>query len=260
MVQKKPIEAVFISDLHLHPEEPLIMARFNHFIDWAARNTHAVYILGDFFHAWPGDDGNNSWSQKIAERLKWLSEQRVSLYYMHGNRDFLLGPDFAKTAGMIILPEPTVIKLGSTKVLLVHGDRYCTYDKGHQWFRRITRNRWFHKVFLRIPFKLRNKMVTKVRQRSQTNRSKTMAQMDVVVQPMISHMDAKSVKILIHGHTHKVGLRNHAYNGNIYTQYVLSDWDENPKLLCYYKSTDLEFHQLDYLEGGKHGFNRDPKT
>ena len=245
-VPNKPFEAVFISDLHLHPEEPMIMARFNHFIDWAAINTQSVYILGDFFHAWPGDDGGDSWSQTIAHRLRWLSEQKVSLYFMHGNRDFLLGPRFAQSAGMTILPDPTVIQLGSHQVLLVHGDRYCIHDKGHQWFRRITRNRWFPKLFLRIPFRVRNKMVASVRQRSQTNRSKTMAQMDVVLQPMIDHMREKKVTVLIHGHTHKVGLSNYVYNGSVYDRYVLSDWDESPKVLCYYKSNRFEFYHLDF--------------
>jgi len=246
MVQDKPIEAVFISDLHLHPKEPTITARFNHFIDWAATNTHSVYILGDFFHAWPGDDACDSWSETIAERLKWLSQQQVSLYFMHGNRDFLLGSRFATSAGMTILPDPTVIQLGSSQVLLVHGDRYCINDKGHVWFRRITRNRLFPKLFLRIPIQVRSKMVAKVRQRSQTNRSKTMAQMDVVLQPMIRHMQEKNVSILIHGHTHKVGLSNYVYNGSVYDRYVLSDWDESPRLLCYYKANRFEFSRLDF--------------
>ncbi len=246
MLSNKPVEAAFISDLHLHPEEHLITARFNAFIEWAAVNAQSVYILGDFFHAWSGDDANNSWSQAIAERLRWLSAQQVALYFMHGNRDFLLGSHFAKAAGMTILPEPTVIQLGASKILLVHGDRYCTNDKGHQWFRRITRNRWFVNAFLQVPTHLRNKMVAKIRQRSQDNRSKTMATMDVVLQPMIAHMQKQQVDMVVHGHTHKVGLSNHLYNGKEYKQYVLSDWDDNPKVLCYYKSNRFEFCLLDF--------------
>ena len=115
VVKDKPCEAVFISDLHLHPEEPKITARFNDFIDWAALNTQTVYILGDFFHAWAGDDGLKPWSKTIAERLLWLSKQGVSLYFMHGNRDFLVGKHFATAAGMTILREPTVIQLAIIK-------------------------------------------------------------------------------------------------------------------------------------------------
>jgi UDP-2,3-diacylglucosamine hydrolase len=246
-LQDERCEAVFISDLHLHPEEPLISKRFNAFVDWAAHHAKAVYILGDFFHAWSGDDSQNAWSDNIAQRLKWLSEQKVSLYYMHGNRDFLLGKDFAKAAGMTILPEPSVISLDDNPVLLVHGDGYCTKDRGHQWFRKITRTAWFTKLFLLLPLQLRINMVSKVRQRSQTNYRKTAEQMDVVVEPMIADMDEKKVLMLIHGHTHKPGLRNHLYNSKIYRQYTLSDWDDSPKLLCYYKSNGILFDQFELV-------------
>jgi len=243
-VKDKSVEAVFISDLHLHPAESKIEARFNDFIAWAAVNTKAVYILGDFFHAWSGDDGMDDWSRSIASQLKGLSEQRVALYYLHGNRDFLLGQDFAKAAGMTILPEPYVIELGDSKVLLVHGDRYCTNDLSHQRFRRITRSPWFARLFLRLPLHFRKRMVAKVRQHSQENYSKTAEQMDIVLEPMLSHMVEHGLTILIHGHTHKPGLSNHLYNSGEYKQYVLSDWDDSPQMLCYYKSKGFEFAHL----------------
>ncbi|MBA2711817.1 MAG: UDP-2,3-diacylglucosamine diphosphatase [Tatlockia sp.] len=240
--QKSRFEAVFISDLHLHPTEQEITSRFNAFIDWAALNTKAVYILGDFFHAWAGDDELDSWSELIANRLKWLSEQQVSLFYMHGNRDFLLGEDFAKLAGMTILPEPSLININDNSILLAHGDRYCTNDKSHQRFRKITRSTWFKPLFLNLPLKLRLKMVNKVRQHSQANSTKTADQMDIVAQPMLEQMQEKAVTILIHGHTHKPGLRNHVYNKKIHSQYVLSDWDDSPSLLCYSSAKGLEFN------------------
>lgn len=240
--QEKPFEAVFISDLHLEPTEQDITNRFNAFITWAAANTNSVYILGDFFHAWAGDDELDSWSESIAKRLKWLTEQQVSVFYMHGNRDFLLGHNFAKLAGFRILPEPSLINLHNHSILLAHGDRYCTNDKSHQRFRRITRSRWFSPLFLQLPLKLRKKLVKKVRQHSQTNTSKTAVQMDIVLQPMLEHMQTNVVTLLIHGHIHKAGLRNHVYNGTKYSQYVLSDWDDNPNLLCYCKANGLEFN------------------
>lgn len=247
-IPNERLAAVFISDLHLHPEEPLITERFNHFIEWAATNTKTVYILGDFFHAWAGDDGLDSWSQSIAKRLLWLSKQQVTIYFMHGNRDFLLGKAFADLAGMVILPEPAIIQLGDTKILLVHGDRYCTKDKGHQWFRRLTRNRWFSHFFLRLPYKFRSQLVNKIRQHSQTNRSKPYSTMDVVVPHLLEHMQKYKVTTLIHGHTHNPGLINHCYNESIFSQYVLSDWDDNPILLCYYESKDIFFEQLKLIE------------
>lgn len=242
------LAAVFISDLHLHPEEPLITARFNRFIEWAAQNTKTVYILGDFFHAWAGDDSIDSWSESIAKRLRWLSQQQVAIYFMHGNRDFLLGKAFADLAGIIILPEPAIIRLGDKRILLVHGDRYCTNDKGHQWLRRLTRNRWFSHFFLRLPYKVRAQLVSKIRQHSQTNRSKPYSKMDVVASDMIEHLQKYKVATLIHGHTHKPGLINHCYNEIMYSQYVLSDWDDNPRLLCYHKSMGIFFNQLELIE------------
>ncbi|MBA2650665.1 MAG: UDP-2,3-diacylglucosamine diphosphatase [Tatlockia sp.] len=241
----KPCEAVFISDLHLHPNEQSISARFNVFIKWAALNTKTVYILGDFFHAWAGDDEKDTWSFGIAERLKWLSEQNVTIYFMHGNRDFLLGQDFADSAGMTILPEPSLVKLGNNSILLVHGDRYCTEDIAHQRFRRITRSPWFTRFFLNLPLKFRKKLVQKVRRHSQTNQSKPKSQMDVVLKPMLAHMKEHDVTILIHGHTHKPALSNHRYNNKVYSQYVLSDWDDSPRVLCYYESKGFFFdHEI----------------
>ncbi|WP_028388791.1 UDP-2,3-diacylglucosamine diphosphatase [Legionella fairfieldensis] len=241
-LQDKACEAVFISDLHLHPDEPLILKRFTAFIEWAAINTQSVYILGDFFHAWAGDDGLDDWGRHIALRLKWLTTQGVNVYFMHGNRDFLVGKDFARHAGITILSEPTVIQLGDKRVLLVHGDRYCTKDKTHQWFRWLTRNRLFIKCFLSIPFSIRVQMVNKVRRHSQMNKQKSRSQMDVIQKPMLKHMAKHKVNMLIHGHTHKPGLSNHVYNSNRYSQYVLSDWDESPQVLCYYKTNIIEFN------------------
>lgn len=234
------LDAVFISDLHLHPEEPEINARFDRFIDWAALNTKSLYILGDFFHAWAGDDGLDEWSRGIAKRLHFLSEKKISIYYIHGNRDFLLGDEFAQLAGMKILPEPVIIQF-KEPIMLMHGDRYCTNDKNHMRLRRLTRNRYFPKIFLSLPLKFRNEIVRKLRAHSQKNITKSMAEMDIVVESMVKHMQQNEVKILIHGHIHKPGLINYEYNDSNYSQYVLSDWDDRPQLLCYNKSNGFEF-------------------
>lgn len=238
------IEAVFISDLHLHPDETIITERFNQFIQWAARNTRAVYILGDFFHVWPGDDAINSWSAAIAEQLAWLTAQGVLVYFMPGNRDFLIGERFAKHARVTALTEPTLINLGDDRVLLVHGDRYCTKDKGHIWLRRLTRNWWFPQLFLSLPLAFRDRLVNKVRQNSQNNRKKPTYTMDVVPESLLAHMQQFNVTTVIHGHTHKPGLTTHTHKGLTYQQYVLSDWDDNPLLMCYDKSTGFYFNRF----------------
>ena len=237
-------DAVFISDLHLHPNDADITERFNTFIEWATHNTRSVYILGDFFHVWPGDDAIDAWSQSIAAKLAGLAAVGIKLFFLHGNRDFLLGEQFAQLASLTLLGEPTVIKLGNQNVLLVHGDRYCTNDKGHQWLRRLTRNPIFPRLFLLLPFPFRSKLVNEVRQRSQANRNKTTVDMDIVTSVMIDHMRRLDLSILIHGHIHKPGLTTHKYEGNNYLQYVLSDWDDKPNLLCYDRAKGFYFVRL----------------
>lgn len=241
-VSAKMYEAVFISDLHLHPDDSAITNRFIAFVEWAAKNTAAVYILGDFFHAWAGDEDINPWSCAIAQRLFWLSQQKVAVYFMPGNRDFLLGKRFAAMSGIIPLAEPMVIQLVKTKILLVHGDRYCIKDKSHQWFRMLTRNYWFAKIFLRIPYKIRVKIVQGVRQQSQKN-TKPASQMGIILQPMIQHMQQQKVNIVIHGHVHTPEFFTHTSEGEVFHQYILSDWDDKPKILCYDNSKGLIFTQ-----------------
>ncbi|RUR12811.1 UDP-2,3-diacylglucosamine diphosphatase [Legionella sp. km772] len=240
------IEAVFISDLHLHPQRDDIQARFDKFIAWCKTlPIKKIYILGDFFHAWAGDDSIDEWSLAIAKQLQELVQLNIQLFYMHGNRDFLLGSDFAKLSGWTPLSEPTLIELGGKKVLLVHGDRYCIKDKAHQRFRLLTRNRIFSWLFLCLPLAYRLKLVNKVRQISQNNQHKAMEAMDVSVESLIKHMRQMKVKTLIHGHTHKQGMS--AYEGGEFKRYVLSDWDDMPRLLCYDNTNEYNFDQSWFL-------------
>lgn len=235
------IEVVFISDLHLHPEDKDILARFNAFITWAKTSVKTIYILGDFFHAWAGDDSIDDWSMGIAKQLHSLAAAGISLFYMHGNRDFLLGSVFAGHAGWKILSEPTIIQLGNEKVLLVHGDRYCTKDKAHQRFRRLTRNRLFIALFLSLPLVYRERIVGKVRTLSQSKQIKSTEEMDVVEEAVIKHMSQYKITTLIHGHTHKPGLTIYNNNAQELKRFVLSDWDDRPKLLCYDNTMGVYF-------------------
>ncbi|CEG57021.1 UDP-2,3-diacylglucosamine diphosphatase [Legionella fallonii] len=237
------IDVVFISDLHLHPNDEGIKLRFDNFIDWAKNSVKTVYILGDFFHVWAGDDSINEWSMGIARQLYSLVTAGISLFYMAGNRDFLLGDVFAKHAGWTVLPEPTIITLGNEKVMLVHGDRYCIKDKAHQRFRLLTRNRLFTFLFLSLPLSYRERLVNKVRTISQNDQSKTLEEMDVVVDSVIHHMSKHQIVTLIHGHTHKPGLTSYNVYHQKFKRYVLSDWDDNPMLLCYDNTKGVYFTQ-----------------
>ncbi|WP_298624988.1 UDP-2,3-diacylglucosamine diphosphatase [uncultured Legionella sp.] len=227
------IDAVFISDLHLHPDDKEIQERFNEFVNWARNSVKTIYILGDFFHAWAGDDSVDEWSRAIAAQLYELTENNISIYFMHGNRDFLLGKKYAQLAGWTVLQEPALIELGGEQILLVHGDRYCTKDRGHQRLRILTRNRLFTTLFLSCSLSFRNKLVNKVRTMSSKKHNKPMDEMDVVKETVIAHMSKFKVSTLIHGHTHKPGITEYDTGIHKLTRFVLSDWDDRPKLLCY---------------------------
>lgn len=238
----KPLEAVFISDLHLHPNEPEITHRFERFLSWVKDKTESLYILGDFLHAWPGDDAMDDWSKAIAMRLSALAQAGVACYFMPGNRDFLLGKGFAELAQWTVLPDPTVIWCGEERVLLSHGDRYCTDDRLHQWFRRLTRHACFIKVFTRLPLFFRQYSVQRARTYSrQGNQQKTRLKMDVTASAVTKALRQYKTQVLIHGHTHAPMSIVYGRNAQQCRRYVLSDWDDAPATLCYYKSKGFEF-------------------
>lgn len=245
--QVNPPEIVFISDLHLHPDALDIQQRLDAFFQWISQHLpKQLYILGDLFHVWVGDDCVDDWLLAIAARFHALTEQGVKVYFMPGNRDFLLGDAFAKQAGFTLLVDPTVIQLAKDMpVLLAHGDAFCLLDTAHQRFRKITRHAWFSRIFLMIPRRLRHAIVMKIRKKSQQNHNMSGDLGDVVPDACIHAMQEYGVHTLIHGHTHRPGLS--VYNSpetshtKSYQRYVLSDWDDNPQVLCYYNSEGLMF-------------------
>jgi UDP-2,3-diacylglucosamine hydrolase len=241
------IQAVFISDLHLSPDEPEITRRFLAWAERVSTRTKTVYILGDFFHAWAGDDTDEPWLKPILEALLGLSKQGISVYFMPGNRDFLLGAHWARLAGMQMLTEPALITLGEQRVMLVHGDRYCTEDKAHQWFRCLTRNPLFIHLFLSMPRRWREDVVARVRRRSQAHQSMDFSKMDVVTSVLVRHAKRHQADVVIHGHTHKPTKQTHDDQGFVFQHIILSDWEDKPPILCYDRSKgfyfDLEFFE-----------------
>lgn len=236
------IEAVFISDLHLHPEELQSTKKFEQWIEWAKKNAKRAYILGDFFHVWPGDEALDNWSKSIAQQLAQLVQSGTDVYFIPGNRDFLLSKQFAQLARIKILADPSLIQLGQYQVLLTHGDQYCIRDKSHQRLRRFTRNKFFIRMFLCLPYKLRARLVMAVRNHSQNHRYKPKNQLSTDKQTILRQMKALKAQVLIHGHTHTPGLEiwNEAREGS-YRCYVLSDWDDVIRVLCYDKSNGFYF-------------------
>ena len=233
-------EAVFISDLHLHPDQPSIFEKFSKFVSWAVNNTEKVYILGDFLHVWPGDEAMDTWSDGIIGELSKLTDHGIPVYFMAGNRDFLIGKRFLHKAKLQFLQDPTVIYLGKQKVLLSHGDVYCTQDRGHQRFIKLTRNRLFCFLFLLLPYSLRKSLVSRVRQYSQANTRKSPSNMQTMEAAMLKDMQYFAADVLIHGHTHQPGLRTYRSELQDWQEYTLSDWDENPSILCY-NNTKYQF-------------------
>ncbi|PCM45460.1 UDP-2,3-diacylglucosamine diphosphatase [Marinobacter sp. ANT_B65] len=219
---------LFISDLHLEESRPDITGAFLRFLEKEAPGAEQLYILGDFFEAWIGDDERTPLQDQIATALHTLSTNGTRIFLMHGNRDFLLGEDFCKRAGATLLDDPTLINLYGTPTLLMHGDSLCTADVQYQKFRANMRNPQTQKLILARPLKDRQQMARQLREMSMaTNRDKAEDIMDVTPGEVVRVMEASNVSQLIHGHTHRPAEHSLKVNGKTAKRIVLGDWDEN---------------------------------
>ena len=223
---------LFIADLHLHTEEPAITAGFLRFLRGEARQAEALYILGDLFEAWIGDDDPESLHREIAKEIKALVDSGVPCYFIHGNRDFLLGKRFARESGMILLPEEQVLDLYGRKVLIMHGDTLCTDDAGYQAFRAKVHKPWLQTLFLALPLFIRRRIAAKMRDGSKAaNSHKSMSIMDVNPQAVVKVMEKHRVQWLIHGHTHRPALHPLTANQLPATRVVLGAWHEEGSMV-----------------------------
>ncbi|UQY34619.1 UDP-2,3-diacylglucosamine diphosphatase [Pseudomonas fulva] len=218
---------LLISDLHLEQERPDISRAFLHFLDTRARQAEALYILGDFFEVWIGDDAMTPFQHDIAAALRRLSDSGTRIYLMHGNRDFLLGKAFCREAGCTLLSDPHVVSLNGEKVLLMHGDSLCTLDIGYQKMRRLLRNPLSLFILRNLPLSTRHKLARKLRSesRSQT-RMKASDIVDVTPDEVQRVMARHGVKTLIHGHTHRPAVHELLVDGQPARRIVLGDWDK----------------------------------
>jgi len=219
------VATLFIADLHLQTEEPAITAGFLRFLQGEARHADALYILGDLFEAWIGDDDPNPLHRDIASALKALVDSGVPCFFIHGNRDFLLGKRFARDCGMTLLAEETVLDLYGRNVLIMHGDTLCTDDTGYLAFRAKVHTPWIQTLFLALPLFIRSRIAAKMRAGSKAaNSSKSMTIMDVNPQAVISVMEKHHVQWLIHGHTHRPDVHRLTVNGEPAQRVVLGAW------------------------------------
>lgn len=237
---------LFIADLHLHTEEPAITAGFLHFLDGVAREADALYILGDLFEAWIGDDDPNPLHQRVADAIRALVDSGVPCYFIHGNRDFLLGKRFARESGMQLLPQEKVLNLYGRNVLIMHGDTLCTDDAGYQAFRAKVHQPWLQTLFLALPLFIRHRVAAKMRAGSRAaNSSKSLAIMDVNQQAVIEAMEKHRVQWLIHGHTHRPAIHQLTANEAPAFRAVLGAWHSEGSMIRVSES-DVELVQFPF--------------
>jgi len=240
------VATLFIADLHLHTEEPAITAGFLHFLDGVAREADALYILGDLFEAWIGDDDPNPLHQRVASAIRALVDSGVPCYFIHGNRDFLLGKRFARESGMQLLPQEIVLDLYGRKVLIMHGDTLCTDDAGYQAFRAKVHQPWLQTLFLALPLFIRHRVAAKMRAGSRAaNSSKSLAIMDVNQQAVIEAMEKHRVQWLIHGHTHRPAVHQLTANDAPAWRAVLGAWHSEGSMIRVSES-DVELVQFPF--------------
>jgi len=228
---------LFISDLHLDPSRPDITRLFGDFLDGEARGAGALYILGDLFEAWIGDDDPSDTGAFVAEKLKSLADSGVPVSFMHGNRDFLLGEDYARRAGMALLADPTRIDLHGRSVLLMHGDTLCTDDLAYQQFRAQTRDPAWQAQFLSQPLAARLAFAQQARAASQARQGelRDAGTMETITDVSPAAVDAAfaahDVGTIIHGHTHRPAVHDLVVEGRPRQRIVLGDWYEQGSVL-----------------------------
>ncbi|MEL6113713.1 UDP-2,3-diacylglucosamine diphosphatase [Photobacterium sp. SP02] len=224
----------FIADLHLSADRPDITDCFLHFMSTEATQCDALYVLGDLFEMWIGDDDDNTFHRQIKSAFKALTDSGVPCFFIHGNRDFLIGKQFSRETGVMLLPEHTVIDLFGTPTLILHGDTLCTLDESYQRYRKKVHNPFIQWLFLRLPLAWRQAVGRKMRSGSSSNNQmKSYDIMDVTPQAVIDLMSAHQVNHMIHGHTHRPAVHELTIDGQHATRTVLGDWyDQGSVLLC----------------------------
>ena len=225
---------LFISDLHLDDSRPQIIEEFLRFLGGSAHGANALYILGDLFETWIGDDDDSALVARVAAALADLRAHGVPIYFMHGNRDFLLGAEYAKRSGMALLQDPTVIELDGERTLLMHGDTLCTDDIEYQRFRTLVHDPAWQAQFLAKPLVDRREFAAQARGESRRQTAMKPAEiMDVNAAAVESAMRAHGVRRLIHGHTHRPATHRFELDGTIAERIVLGDWYEQSSVLKY---------------------------
>lgn len=219
--------ALFISDLHLQPAHPATSKAFFDFLEQHARHAQQLYLLGDLFEYWAGDDDiADPFHAHIVAALRAVSDAGVAVYWIAGNRDFLVGARFAEQANVILLPETWVAEIGGHKVAVLHGDAQCTRDTKYMEFRAMVRQPAWQAQFTAMPLAQRKAIVAGLRADSRKEQSgKSYEIMDVTPEAILDVFAETGAEVMIHGHTHRPALHHIERDGNMLRRYVLPDWE-----------------------------------
>lgn len=219
---------LFISDTHFSENYPEITQRFIDFLTFNQESIENLYLLGDLFDAWIGDDYITPLSQKIGNTLAGCANAGTKIYFIHGNRDYLIGEKFVQSCGMTLLDDKTVISLYGKNTLLMHGDLLCTDDHAYQRYRKIMFSPIMKKICLMLPLSFRKKVAEKLRKASQkSNATKAMHIMDVSEESVIQALEENHAELLIHGHTHRQASHTIKLTHQSGERFVLGAWDQH---------------------------------
>ena len=223
---------LFVSDVHLDAAAPQATEQFLTFLRTEAAQAEALYILGDLFEAWVGDDDQEPANDRVCRALRVLTASGVACFALHGNRDFLLGTGFSERSGCQLLPDPVIAQLDGERVLLTHGDALCTDDHAYQELRSIVRAPTWQQRFLALPRAHREQLADEVRAGSRRHTSRAVPTiMDVNTQAVAAAFRATGVHRLVHGHTHRPGVHDIEIDGEPAQRIVLGAWYEQGSVL-----------------------------
>lgn len=223
---------LFISDLHLDAESPEIGSQFLTFLTTEARSADSLYILGDLFESWVGDDDPNPHYAEVKNAIRELVDSGVPVFFMHGNRDFMIGDDFATETGVNILPDPFVLEINAEPVLLSHGDACCTDDVEYQAVRKMTRDPQWQAMMLQKSLEERLAFAAQARAASMVHGGSINEEIsDVNATAIEKAMIDANVRTMLHGHTHRPAVHDVTVAGEAGTRIVLGDWYEQGSVL-----------------------------
>jgi len=235
----------FISDLHLEPTQKAITDGFLSFIG-SLNDAEELYILGDFFEVWIGDDYSNEYIELINQALQQCAAKGTKIYFMHGNRDFLVGEAWCENAQCELLEESKLITLGDDSILLMHGDSLCTDDLEYMKARFLLRNKQFQTQLLSKPIPERLEFAKKIRSESkESQKGKTYEIMDVNQDAVDEALSSADCSIMIHGHTHRPDIHKWNFEGQERTRYVLGDWGDKGWFIKWQAGKELKLEPFE---------------